>query len=175
MGSIKRFWVGVLGLITLVFAWSGKAAGDEPGPDSKQERLAEGKDLFTREWLPGDRRSFAGNGPGPVHNARSCVSCHYQGAIGGAGSNGSNSTIVSAFVTLDLPIRSMRGIPVENEPNPKVPYKQPDRAKLAAIHPALRTEASFIWHRFSNDRGLETWKPNLIKNAEPSFFHPASL
>ncbi len=175
MSSLKRLGVGVLGLITLVFVWAGKTSGDGPGPNSKNERVAEGKELFTREWLPGDKRSFAGNGLGPVHNARSCVSCHYQGAVGGAGSNGSNSTIVSAFVTLDLPMRSMFGVPVENEPNPQVPYKQPDRSKLAAIHPALRTEGSFIWHRFGNDRGLETWKADLLKNAEPSFFNPGAV
>ncbi len=81
MSSIQLFWVGVLGLSMLVFAWSGKAAGDGQGPDSKKERLAEGKELFTREWLPGDKRSFAGYGLGPVHNERSCVSCHYQGAV----------------------------------------------------------------------------------------------
>jgi CxxC motif-containing protein (DUF1111 family) len=175
MCSIKLVWVGVLGLTTLASAWAGKAVGDGSGPDITKEGLAEGKELFTREWLPLDKRSFAGNGLGPVHNARSCVSCHYQGAVGGAGSSGSNSTIVSAFVTLDLPVRTMAGIPVENDPNPKIPYKQPDRSKLAAIHPALRNEGSFIWHRFGNDQGLETWKTKLTKNAEPSFFRPGAV
>lgn len=126
------------------------------GPDGAKKRLQQGKELFTREWLPGDARSLAGNGLGPVFNARSCVACHRQGDIGGAGPRGANATIVSVFVDLSTP-HFIRGILVA-APDPKSPVKQPDRAKLAGIHPALRTESSFPVHRFSAAKEFEQWK-----------------
>lgn len=175
MSFTNLVWAILLGLITSVVAEPGKPAGNGSSPDSNKERQAEGKELFTREWLPGDKRSFAGNGLGPVHNARSCVSCHHQGTVGGSGSVGSNSAIVGAFVTLSLPGRTVLGVPLEHDPEPKIAYKQPDRTKLGKIHPALRTEGSFLWHRFGNDLALETWKSNFLKDPEPSFFRPGAV
>jgi CxxC motif-containing protein (DUF1111 family) len=109
---------------------------------SKSERIAAGKELFTREWEHGDRRSFAGDGLGPVHNAKSCVACHNQGGFGGSGSSSSNSTIVSTFVDSTSAQSSILSsfFPV--------PAPQPDREKLAEINPALRTQSSFTLHRF---------------------------
>ena len=45
----------------------------------RNEVLAQGKELFTREWITGDRRSHAGDGLGPVYNAQSCAACHRLG------------------------------------------------------------------------------------------------
>ena len=39
---------------------------------------------------------------------------------------------------------------------------QPDRSKLAEIHPALRTENSFPFHRFGTNKGLAKWKLTLL-------------
>src|SRR5439155_1138791 len=44
-----------------------------------------GKVLFTHEWKPNDPLSPNGDGLGPVFNANSCVACHHQGGVGGAG------------------------------------------------------------------------------------------
>jgi len=44
-----------------------------------------GKVLFTHEWKPNDPLSPGGDGLGPVFNAKSCVACHVQGGVGGAG------------------------------------------------------------------------------------------
>jgi CxxC motif-containing protein (DUF1111 family) len=49
-----------------------------------------------------------------------------------------------------------------------MPIKQPDRAKLAEIHPALLTQGSFPLHRFSTEKEHDTWKtdkfPHLARN-----------
>src|SRR5437016_11019351 len=134
MNLRTRFCLGILTLVALVCAWPRGNFGADPGPEMEKKNLAAGKELFTREWLPGDRRSHAGDGLGPVFNARSCVACHHQGGVGGAGPKESNVTLVSAFVTMD------GSMP---KPNPAKATKQPDRAKLAKIHPNLRTESSF--------------------------------
>ena len=48
-----------------------------------QKTLAQGRELFDREWQPGDLRSPAGDGLGPVYNDTSCVACHNLGGTGG--------------------------------------------------------------------------------------------
>ena len=58
---------------------------------------ADGRELFTREWLPNDSRSHGGDGLGPVFNDSSCVACHNQGGIGGGGAASKNVDIVTAF------------------------------------------------------------------------------
>jgi CxxC motif-containing protein (DUF1111 family) len=190
--------------IGLAFAMTGGNAGAD-GPEEKQ-RLAPGKELFTREWLHGDKRSYAGDGLGPVFNARSCVACHHQGGVGGAGGKQSNVTVVSAFVVNNeviappgtpppiqpdpikppegttLPERNAKdGIPIPvpvptpfpaslvqeraRESASAKPVKQPDRAKLAKIHPALRTANSFPIHRFSDNQELAKWRFSLFEAA----------
>src|SRR5258707_14707664 len=58
---------------------------------------ADGRELFSREWLPNDARSHGGDGLGPVFNDSSCVACHNQGGIGGGGAASKNVDIVTAF------------------------------------------------------------------------------
>jgi CxxC motif-containing protein (DUF1111 family) len=59
--------------------------------------LAAGRELFLREWIPGDARSHGGDGLGPVFNDTSCVACHNQGGVGGSGPAAKNAQIVTAF------------------------------------------------------------------------------
>tara|TARA_R110002072_G_scaffold173600_2_gene328374 strand:- start:169043 stop:170785 length:1743 start_codon:yes stop_codon:yes gene_type:complete len=78
-------------------------AADEPvqtrGSQSAEAVQAsiDGAEIFTREWIPGDRRSHGGDGLGPVFNDSSCVACHNQGGTGGAGPASKNVDIVTAF------------------------------------------------------------------------------
>jgi len=44
-----------------------------------------GETLFKRDWKPKDSMCPEGDGLGPVFNAASCVACHNQGGVGGAG------------------------------------------------------------------------------------------
>lgn len=156
MVFIKRCSLGVLALIALVCAWRGGKADEQLSPDAEKSKMAAGRELFTREWLPGDRRSHAGDGLGPVFNARSCAACHHQGGVGGAGPKHTNATIVSVFVTRE-PIM-VSGLLIGSDTN----LKQPDRAKLAEIHPALRTESSFPLHRFGMEKDFTKWKADIL-------------
>jgi CxxC motif-containing protein (DUF1111 family) len=44
-----------------------------------------GRTLFNHEWTPHDPLANGGDGLGPVYNATSCVACHSQSGVGGAG------------------------------------------------------------------------------------------
>ena len=61
--------------------------------------LEQGRELFTREWLPGDPAGHKGDGLGPMYNDTSCVACHNQGGAGGAGSSSKNVDLITAVVT----------------------------------------------------------------------------
>jgi CxxC motif-containing protein (DUF1111 family) len=145
-------------VLGLLFAASAGPTEGGPAPEKAQDPIAVGKELFTREWLPGDKRSHAGDGLGPVFNARSCVACHHQGGIGGSGPKQNNAILISAFVDLSRGPFIVTGVVINQDPEPKGPVKQPDRAKLAEIHPALLTDASFPLHRFSSEKEYAAWK-----------------
>ena len=69
--------LGLFGLTCLVLL-SDSAKAKSPAT------IAEGKSLFERTWTP--RNPQLGNdGLGPLFNGNSCVSCHNQGGMGGAG------------------------------------------------------------------------------------------
>jgi CxxC motif-containing protein (DUF1111 family) len=134
------------------------SAGIGIAAETNRNQLAVGKELFVREWLPEDRRSHAGDGLGPLFNARSCAACHHLGGVGGAGSRASNVTVVSAFLEEDSP----RHLFFAGLAMPK-PSRQPDRSQLARIHPALLTQNSFVLRRFAIDQEFEfeSWKHGL--------------
>lgn len=57
------------------------------------EKIAAGKELFEHDWSVDDPLTLtSGDGLGPVFNATSCVACHFQGGVGGAGPNRVNVT-----------------------------------------------------------------------------------
>ena len=159
----------------LVLAWTGTPAAKEPGPDQDQEALERGKELFTREWTAGDRRSHAGDGLGPVYNAQSCAACHRLGGIGGAGTNDTNVSLVTVFVSERF-VGSIRGIlpehplppadarkkVVEDKNGRKVELEIPSQDELARIHPALRTQTSFPLHRFGVGPEFAQWKESIF-------------
>ncbi|WP_166829507.1 di-heme oxidoredictase family protein [Thalassoroseus pseudoceratinae] len=66
-------------------AWK---AGQGYTPD--RQSIALGQDLFTHAWEVNDELAAEGDGLGPVYNAESCVACHFQGGVGGAGPNSKN-------------------------------------------------------------------------------------
>ena len=62
------------------------------------------------------------------------------------------------------------------------PSKQPDREKLAEIHPALRTEDSFPFHRFGREIEFARWKSGILfgmdfakSNLSDEFFEVSAL
>ena len=96
--DLADFWqqrrMPILMVSALVF--TGAVIGWAIAP-SQAELTAEGQDLFVHEWQPHDPLSGGGDGLGPVFNDRSCVACHFQGGVGGAGTNEHN---VSTFEIL---------------------------------------------------------------------------
>jgi di-heme oxidoreductase (putative peroxidase) len=62
-------------------------------PSARAEVVATGRSLFEHEWQPHDPLAKSGDGLGPVYNAKSCVACHFQGAVGGGGPNSRNVSV----------------------------------------------------------------------------------
>jgi CxxC motif-containing protein (DUF1111 family) len=115
------------------------------GRDWLAPRLALGKELFTHEWVPGDPRSHAGDGLGPVYNAQSCASCHRLGGIGGAGTRKTDVTLVS----------------IAPQSGRKSKLSIADRKDLAEIHPSLRTQDFFPLHRFGAGPEFTKWEASI--------------
>jgi CxxC motif-containing protein (DUF1111 family) len=170
--SIAAIFAG----LGLLLAWTATPAASEPGPDNDKDALKHGKELFTREWTAGDRRSHAGDGLGPVYNAQSCAACHRLGGVGGAGDNETNVSLVTAFVGAVHEITVITGIlpgppltladarnkVVVGKPGRQVELEIPSQAELAKIHPALRTQTSFPLHRFGVGPEFAQWKESIF-------------
>jgi CxxC motif-containing protein (DUF1111 family) len=62
-----------------------------------------GEVLFNHEWRPQDPLSPDGDGLGPVFNATSCVACHNQGGVGGAGGLEHNVTTFTVRIPGQTP------------------------------------------------------------------------
>lgn len=149
MKSAKRSLLGLVLLLALAFAWlGGKSDGGLHRVVTRYQQNV-GRELFVREWIAGDPRSFAGDGLGPVFNARSCASCHRQGGIGGSGAIHNNAVVVSALAPFAVQMLRDAG---------QAGPRQPSRAKLATIHPALKSSNSFPLHRFGPAKEFELWK-----------------
>ena len=99
----RRVGAGMFSVVVVGTLWSlspGMPVLREPSapPQLKQTGL----ELFRHEWEPNDPQAH-GDGLGPVYNARSCVACHSQGGIGGAGDNAHNVTAFVALPTKERP------------------------------------------------------------------------
>ena len=165
-----------------VVASTGTPTATEPGPDNDKEVQERGKELFTREWIAGDRRSHAGDGLGPVFNAQSCAACHRLGGIGGAGNNETNVSLVTVFVSEKLPSGAFglsgflpeHPLPpadapkkiVRGKPGREVELEMPSQDELARIHPILCTQPSFPLHRFGVGPEFAQWKASIFPKAE---------
>lgn len=127
-----------------------------------------GRELFVRQWLPDDPRSVAGDGLGPVFNDTSCVGCHNQGGVGGAGPPSKNAQIVSVFsASATIPgvsftfgfggpkVETGKGAKVV--PTTKLGHEEAkarlarERDQLEQLHPGFLTARSVVVQRFSVD------------------------
>jgi CxxC motif-containing protein (DUF1111 family) len=139
----------------------------------------DGRELFTRQWIPGDARSHGGDGLGPVFNDTSCVACHNQGGVGGAGPKAKNAQIVTAFSNgaaapqLEVASNSLVGALVTLFGGPRVAPPRPpatedeaariaqEREDLAKIHPGFRTARSVVLHRASTESKYAAFRGKL--------------
>src|SRR6516164_11708213 len=175
MASRRISFAAIFASLVLVCAWTGSPTATEPRQDNNKEVLEPGKELFTREWIAGDRRSHAGDGLGPVYNAQSCAACHRLGGIGGAGNNETNVSLVTVFVSeklqgglsgvlpeFPLPPADAPKKVVVGKPGREVELEIPSQDELAKIHPILRTQPSFPLHRFGVGPEFAQWKASIF-------------
>src|SRR6266446_2643549 len=82
----RLFGFGVFGIAAMITYWFLFSDGLPIfwGPSASAAEIAQGRELFEHEWTPNDPLAH-GDGLGPVFNAKSCATCHFQGGLGGGG------------------------------------------------------------------------------------------
>ena len=111
------------------------SAADLSAGEVANALIATGRELFEREWKPGEAGSPGGDGLGPSFNDVSCAGCHLQGGVGGGGPIDKNVDLISMP---DQP-RSM---------------SVSQAKRLFRLHPGffsenMQPQATFVLHRFN--------------------------
>jgi CxxC motif-containing protein (DUF1111 family) len=162
-------------------------AGDS-ATGSREERVS-GRELFEREWLPGDSRAHGGDGLGPVYNDSSCIACHNLGGGGGGGAASKNVDLITASANSLVPqadgqpqrgkpgflaksLASLVGLeatddsprkPAQTKSAPRPPVRRkPNTTELVKVHPGFRTARSVVLHRFGTEPGYEGWRQGML-------------
>jgi CxxC motif-containing protein (DUF1111 family) len=143
---MTRGCTSLLAMVVLagLYPWAAVAS------ESDQDRVSQGRELFMREWVPGDSRSHGGDGLGPLYNETSCVACHSLGGPGGAGSMSKNVDIVTL----------LRGRVVTASGG------APTGAKLEEFHPGFATSPSVMLHRFGTVPEYRIWRLRRVAGVE---------
>jgi CxxC motif-containing protein (DUF1111 family) len=186
----------VLGLLGAMFCGAGIGttgvrAAEGTASKSSDRQLAQGRELFEREWIAGDSRSHGGDGLGPVYNDTSCVACHNLGGAGGGGAASKNVNIVTATPNggasqgstpsqdepgfLARALGSLFGLGTADETKPKPgrtaastktgknsAARKLDTRELVKAHPGFRTARSVVLHRFGVKGDYESWRQSLL-------------
>src|SRR5699024_5511194 len=117
-----------------------------PARSAPPEKELSPSELFTRTWKFDDDASPAGDGLGPMFNGRSCVECHNQGGIGGAG---------AAKHDVEMLVL----VPPQT---PSAEFRATFGGKVAKIHPALllsgRARPSITLHKFGRNQAYDNWR-----------------
>jgi len=148
--------------------------------EKKAAKKIDGNELFLREWVADDSRSHGGDGIGPVFNYTSCVSCHMQGGVGGAGPNGKNVDIITAFKSSPTDVDESNDLfsvlarvlvgkgakkgdkeTAETKEERRLRKIRLERKKLAKVHPGFLTAGSVVLHRSSTKDGYLSWRRGL--------------
>jgi CxxC motif-containing protein (DUF1111 family) len=119
---------------------------ERPADELEAAARIDGRELFNRQWKPGDERSHGGDGLGPMFNEKSCVACHKDGGVGGGGPRENNAMILT-------PLVSARPLTLPGEAD-KPPFTQEE---LTNVHPGLKTSPSVVLHRFSTTDLYDKW------------------
>ena len=169
--------VGMLTVVSCLLVGLSLTAGERE--KASKADLDAGREIFVREWLPGDSRSKGGDGLGPVFNDSSCVACHNQGGIGGGGPNSKNVEIVTPFAQQEVEQAqpSLLGAIVRivgggGQSKPKKPTKaaidkerlekiRKQREELAKHHPGFKSARSVVLHHFGVDPKFASWRSQL--------------
>ena len=184
-GSTRRYRRGVNGRrLVWLGTWVALAvaAAAAPGNDAAQRDVNRGRDLFTREWLPGDPGGHPGDGLGPVYNDTSCVACHNQGGVGGAGSASKNVDLITAVVTplegepghrndpFSASLRKFRSkqraLEGGKPTRPRAKGEAPDRRPLLKLHAGFRDASSLVLHRFGPGPDHEIRRIKILESGQ---------
>ena len=97
-GQRRAIGWGILGFSVLFTYWYFFSDGLPIvfGPMARASEIAAGRELFEHEWEPNDPIA-KGDGLGPVFNAKSCATCHFQGGLGGGGGIEHNAVSFEVF------------------------------------------------------------------------------
>jgi CxxC motif-containing protein (DUF1111 family) len=176
-GCWRRQFASLAACVALAIA-AAVARADALEDELARRVAEEGRELFTREWIPGDPAGHTGDGLGPMYNDTSCVACHNQGGVGGAGSAGKNVDLVTAVVTpvdddagapdsklalrlrdLKARLAKLRGAPPIK---PRAKGEPPDRGPLIELHGGFRGSSSLVVHRFGSDAQYESRRITIL-------------
>jgi CxxC motif-containing protein (DUF1111 family) len=146
MRAVAQFFGAALLLLAAGTSSFGQGAEAEP---------PHGRTLFVDRWSAHDKRSTAGDGLGPMHNATSCAACHHQGGPGGGGDRRHNVELLSL-----------------------VPVKASEAAtnrfaeRVTAIHPGFKIEGAqvrpnLVLHRFGSEGDYFDFRARLLGVEEP--------
>jgi CxxC motif-containing protein (DUF1111 family) len=130
--------------------WGGPASAGSKPADS--DLVAQGYEIFAREWMPNDPRGHGGDGLGPVYNDTSCVACHNAGGGGGGGPLSKNIDILSASRNLGGIIAQPPGAGQSTKP------VKPSLDVLTEVHPGFRSSRSVVLHKFGVDPNYNSWR-----------------
>lgn len=151
---------------TTVTAEEDQAAGQQNAASAKS-RIS-GEEIFRREWLVNDPRSHGGDGLGPVFNESSCVACHNQGGVGGAGPIDKNVELLTlSMLTQQQLIRQVRGTEQPTGANNPQTVKEIERQHqemrdaIVKMHPGFRNANTAVMHRFGVDTKHEAWRRQI--------------
>jgi CxxC motif-containing protein (DUF1111 family) len=97
-----------------------------------------GRKLFERVWTP-NLPSREGDGLGPLYNERSCVACHLQGGVGGAGPTEHNVELLTAI----------EAVPAE----------------LKRIHRGFGQGTSTVLHRYGTASTYPAFRHGLLRHS----------
>jgi CxxC motif-containing protein (DUF1111 family) len=131
-----------------------------PTPDV----LALGAALFNQDWAANDAPA-AGDGLGPLYNARSCVQCHRQGGVGGGGDRARDVELLAVAAPLNQTRDSLR-------------LARNAARRAESVHPRLVSSGgTVVLHNFGrNDAGklkpYEGWRQKVRAHRELAIFDP---
>ncbi len=151
--------LGWLGLCVAVGQAIGGGLARADSKPEKADAVAQGYEIFNREWMPNDPRGHGGDGLGPVYNDSSCVACHNSGGSGGAGPVSKNIDILSAS----------RNLAVQQAPGSTTVISSPTAAidPLLEVHAGFRTSRTVVLHKFGTDPNYDSWRSQALRPSGP--------
>ncbi len=129
----SMMWALVFG-VAATSAFAGGPRSRSSGTLSRE--YVEARAFFEKIWTPQESRGATGDGLGPLFNDRSCVGCHNQGGVGGAGDSSHDVQILTA----------VPGASPSQCPTNETLF----RGELETLHPGLRNGGSVVVHQNAN-------------------------